>query len=77
MTPRSAAEGCRLMVTMLSDADAVLDSAEQALPALRRIAVWIQMSTIGIEGTERCAELAEQAGVTLRRRARARHARSG
>lgn len=61
--PLSAAEGCTLLVTMLSDADAVLDSAQQALPGLEDGAIWLQMSTVGIEGTQRCAELAAQGAV--------------
>jgi 3-hydroxyisobutyrate dehydrogenase len=60
-----AAEGAELVVTMLSDGDAVLEVAEQALPAAAEGVVWIQMSTIGIEPTRRCAELAERAGATL------------
>jgi 3-hydroxyisobutyrate dehydrogenase len=63
--PREAAGGCELVVTMLSDASAVLDAAGRALDALADGAIWIQMSTIGIEGIERCAELAERARVTL------------
>ena len=63
--PRTAAEGADVLVTMLSDADAVLDVARRALDALPGNAIWIQMSTIGIEGTDRCRELAERVGVTL------------
>jgi 3-hydroxyisobutyrate dehydrogenase len=63
--PRSAAEGADLMVTMLSDADAVLETASPALPALAEDAIWLQMGTIGIDGIERCRELAAQASVTL------------
>lgn len=63
--PREAAEGVDLMITMLSDADAVVEVAEQALPALEEDALWLQMSTVGIAGAERCAELAERAGVAL------------
>ena len=63
--PASAAEGCATVITMLSDADAVLATARSALPALAPGATWIQMSTIGIEGTERCAELARETGVTF------------
>jgi 3-hydroxyisobutyrate dehydrogenase len=62
---REAAEGCELVVTMLSDADAVLDTAERALVDLSERPIWLQMSTIGIEGIERCAELAERVGVRL------------
>jgi 3-hydroxyisobutyrate dehydrogenase len=63
--PHGATEGCSTLITMLSDGGAVLDTAAHALPALDRFATWIQMSTIGIEATSRCAELAEQAGVTF------------
>jgi 3-hydroxyisobutyrate dehydrogenase len=63
--PRQAAEGCELLVTMLSDAPAVLDTASAALPGLAENAIWVQMSTIGIEGIERCIELAEREGVRL------------
>jgi 3-hydroxyisobutyrate dehydrogenase len=63
--PRAAAEGCELMVTMLSDAGAVLDAAAGALDGLADNAIWSQMSTIGIEGIGRCAELAGRAGVRL------------
>jgi 3-hydroxyisobutyrate dehydrogenase len=58
-----AAQDAQLLVTMLSDGDAVLDVAAQALPALADGAIWNQMSTIGIDATRRCAELAHEAGV--------------
>ncbi len=61
--PAEAASGCDLLITMLSDAAAVLDTAAAALDSLSAGATWAQMSTIGIEGTQRCAELAERAGV--------------
>jgi 3-hydroxyisobutyrate dehydrogenase len=63
--PREAVEGCELVVTMLSDADAVLETAESALEGLAAGALWLQMSTIGGEGIERCVELADRAGVRL------------
>ncbi|MGI8713248.1 MAG: NAD(P)-dependent oxidoreductase [Solirubrobacteraceae bacterium] len=63
--PRAAADGCPLLVTMLSDADGVLDVAAAALEAPDTPDVWLQMSTIGIEGTERCAELADDREVTF------------
>jgi 3-hydroxyisobutyrate dehydrogenase len=62
--PRSAADGCPLMVTMLSDADSVLEVAQAALSASDPPDVWIQMSTIGVQGAERCAELADDRDVT-------------
>jgi len=61
--PRGAADGCPLMVTMLSDADSVLDVAGVALSAPDQPDVWIQMSTIGVQGAERCAELADDRDV--------------
>jgi 3-hydroxyisobutyrate dehydrogenase len=63
--PAQAAAGCPLMVTMLSDADAVLDVAARALTATDGPDIWIQMSTIGAPGTERCAALADERDVTF------------
>jgi 3-hydroxyisobutyrate dehydrogenase len=60
-----AADGADVLLTMLSDADAVIDAAEDALPRAREGAVWLQMSTIGEVGTGRCAELAAAHGVAL------------
>src|SRR5947209_10053008 len=54
--PPEAAQGAELMVTMLSDSVAVLDTAAAALDGLADGATWLQMSTIGVEGTERCAQ---------------------
>jgi 3-hydroxyisobutyrate dehydrogenase len=65
-TPAEAAEGATTIITMLSDADAVLEvmqGDEGALAGAAEGAVWLQMSTIGIEGTQRCAELAELLGL--------------
>ena len=61
--PREAAAGSELLVTMLSDTVAVLDIAGAALSALGPGATWVQMSTIGIEGTELCERAAGEAGV--------------
>ena len=60
-----AADGAEVLLTMLSDADAVIDAAEDALPSVGEGTVWLQMSTIGEIGTERCAELAAAHGATL------------
>ena len=60
-----AADGAGVLLTMLSDADAVIDAVEEALPSVREGTVWLQMSTIGEVGTERCAEIAGACGVTL------------
>jgi 3-hydroxyisobutyrate dehydrogenase len=63
--PDEAVRGRDALLTMLSDADAVTSVAEQALPSARDDAIWIQMSTIGLAGIERCVALADQHGVTL------------
>jgi len=61
-TPADAAAGAAVLLTMLTDADAVLDTAGAALGGQD---VWVQSSTIGIEGTERCAALAAERGVAF------------
>lgn len=58
-----AVDGAGLIVTMLSDADAVIEAMKGeggALSAAGDSAVWIQMSTIGEQGTRRCLELASE-----------------
>lgn len=65
-TPAEAAASAELIVTMLSDADAVLatmQGSDGALAGARPNSVWIQMSTIGEQGTARCAELAHEHGI--------------
>jgi 3-hydroxyisobutyrate dehydrogenase-like beta-hydroxyacid dehydrogenase len=58
-----AAEGANALVTLLADGDAVLDAVAIALGAsLDEDAIWIQMSTIGESGTDRCLELARKHG---------------
>lgn len=70
-SPAEAAEGASVILTMLADADAVLDvvtgepGASSALPPATGSGpvdgvIWLQMSTIGEAGTERCADLAGQ-----------------
>jgi 3-hydroxyisobutyrate dehydrogenase len=66
-SPAEAAEGADTIVTMLADADAVIASMDGggALAAAPDGAVWLQMSTIGEDGTARCAELAEEYGLAF------------
>jgi 3-hydroxyisobutyrate dehydrogenase len=59
----SAAGGADVVMTMLSDADAVLDVARRVNLADGQI--WWQASTIGIEGIEQCAVLAQETGAVL------------
>jgi 3-hydroxyisobutyrate dehydrogenase len=60
-SPAEAAEGAEVILTMLADADAVLDSLGAALSApATDDTVWLQMSTIGQNGTDRCVDLARE-----------------
>jgi 3-hydroxyisobutyrate dehydrogenase len=75
-TAAQAVVEAQLVVTMLSDAEAVLATmagqhggegsgagAAGALAGAQSGSVWIQMSTIGEQGTARCVELAAEHGV--------------
>ena len=80
-TPGDAAREAGIVITMLSDEDAVIeamDGPDGALAAMSGAhlkgggaddprgphhALWIQMSTIGVEATRRCSELANRSGV--------------
>jgi 3-hydroxyisobutyrate dehydrogenase len=67
-TAAEAASGASVVLTMLSEAEAVIETMEGsdgALAGAGEGAIWLQMSTIGIEGTERCAALAERHGLVL------------
>ena len=61
--PAAAAAGADVVLTMLADADAALDVARRANLADGQI--WWQASTIGLEGIEQCAGLAEETGAVL------------
>src|SRR5215203_3743508 len=68
----SAADAARraaIVVTMVTDTDAVISIARDQgmLEALSPGAIWVQMSTIGVAGIERVAALAEgeRSDVTL------------
>src|SRR5690348_14077751 len=64
-SPAEAAEGASLIVTMLSDADAVSETIQAVLPDADGGVAWVQMSTIGERGTERCIELAGEHDVAF------------
>jgi 3-hydroxyisobutyrate dehydrogenase len=64
-SPAQAADGADVLLTMLSDADAVIDVVEDAVANVSEGAVWLQMSTIGEIGTQRCSELAAAHGLAL------------
>jgi 3-hydroxyisobutyrate dehydrogenase len=68
-TAADAASRAAIVVTMVTDADAVISIARDQgmLAALGPNAIWAQMSTIGVDGIERVAALvdAERPDVTL------------
>jgi 3-hydroxyisobutyrate dehydrogenase len=60
-TPAQAAEGADVLITMLTDGGAVAEvmtGPDGALSMLAPGAVWIQMSTIGVEWSDRLAGMA-------------------
>jgi 3-hydroxyisobutyrate dehydrogenase len=67
-TPAEAADGAGTVLTMLADADAVLAAVagdQGALSAPAPPGIWLQMSTIGESGTDRCADLARSRGIAF------------
>ncbi|MFL5827346.1 MAG: NAD(P)-dependent oxidoreductase, partial [Thermoleophilaceae bacterium] len=52
-------------LTMLADGDAVRSVIEEAADSVPGAAIWLQMSTVGQEATERLAKLAEERGITF------------
>jgi 3-hydroxyisobutyrate dehydrogenase len=62
--PAAAVAEAEVVVTMLTDADAVESVMREAAPAAPAGAVWWQASTVGIEGTERLVALAAGHGLS-------------
>jgi 3-hydroxyisobutyrate dehydrogenase len=62
---REATQGAEVVLTMLPDYDAVRDVMTKALRALAGTdCLWIQSSTVGLEGTRHLGEMAEVEGIT-------------
>ncbi|GAA2204380.1 NAD(P)-dependent oxidoreductase [Nonomuraea monospora] len=64
-SPAEAVEGADVVVTMLSDGDAVHEAVTAAAPGLRAGQVWAQMSTVGVAAVDRLSALASQHGLTF------------
>jgi 3-hydroxyisobutyrate dehydrogenase len=62
-SPADAVGGAEVVVTMLTDGDAVAAVMEEALPAMADESVWAQMSTVGMQATERLSGMADESGV--------------
>jgi 3-hydroxyisobutyrate dehydrogenase len=61
--PADAVRGASVVLTMLFDAESVIAVMNDALSAFDEGAVWVQTSTVGIEGTAALVELARERGV--------------
>ncbi len=53
------------VLTVLHDADAVLAVMAQTAPAMPAGSVWAQLSTIGLDGSARAADLAAENGIAV------------
>lgn len=62
-SPAEAVQGADVVITMLADAAAVSAVMADARPGLALGVLWLQMSTIGEAGTQRCAGLASRSGL--------------
>lgn len=60
-TPADAVRGADAVLTMLTNGAAV----EETIGGIEALPLWIQMSTVGIDATERLARLAEERGATF------------
>ncbi len=56
--PQAAVKEVDAVLTVLFDADAVLDVMAAAASTIGSDAIWVQLSTIGLDGTERIAAFA-------------------
>jgi 3-hydroxyisobutyrate dehydrogenase len=60
-TPADAARGADVVLTMLADGDAV----EAAVRDIDALPLWLQMSTVGVDATEKLMGLAKERGATF------------
>jgi 3-hydroxyisobutyrate dehydrogenase len=58
-SPAAAAEGADVVITMVTDGDAV---GQVASDVVREGILWLQMSTVGIDATDRLMEFARERG---------------
>jgi 3-hydroxyisobutyrate dehydrogenase len=62
-SPAEAVAGAAVVLTMLLDADTVVDAVRRAAPATGT--VWLQCATVGLEGVDRSIALAQELGLVL------------
>ncbi len=61
----TAVTGADVVITMLFDADSVLEVAADVAAALHADAIWVQSATIGLDGIARVEEFARSRSLTL------------
>jgi 3-hydroxyisobutyrate dehydrogenase len=59
-TPDEAVGDAGVVLTMVPTIASLEETMPRVLPAMRAGAIWLQMSTIGVEGTERAIALAQR-----------------
>lgn len=64
-TPEQAVSGADIVVTMLADGPAVADVMADALSSVPSGALWLQMSTVGVDWTDRLASIARDNGIAF------------
>jgi len=62
-SPAEAVAGADVVLTMLFDADAVVDVIRRASPPVGTL--WLQCSTVGVAGADRVAAVADELGLVL------------
>ena len=62
-SPADAVRGANIVVTVLKDGPSIQEAMGAAAPSLAKGAIWLQLSTVGIEGIDALAALAEQHGL--------------
>lgn len=64
-TPGEAVQGSQIILTVLKDAASIREVIQAAAPHLVPGTIWLQLSTVGVEGITELAELAQQYGLVL------------
>jgi 3-hydroxyisobutyrate dehydrogenase len=64
-TPAGAVADVEAVITMLADGESVAEVMRGTLPALPAGAVWVQMSTVGVEWADRLTALAAEHDVDI------------
>ena len=63
--PAEAVRGADVVLTMVWDADAVADVIAEAAPGLAGGTLWLQTSTVGVDGARRLAALGDDHGLVF------------